>query len=65
MTKDVCRDEMSKFAALSGCTYNGEICFVGNEFVIQPAISLRQSPLCLRERSAVDKDMYTRFNLWL
>ena len=31
MTKDVCREEMSKFAALSGCTYNDEICFIGIE----------------------------------
>jgi len=29
MTKDVRREEMSKFAALSGCTYNDEICFIG------------------------------------
>ena len=58
---------MNKFAALSGCTYNDEICIVGIEpelsllFVIQPEISLRQSPSCLRERSvsAVDEDMYT------
>ena len=25
MTKDVRREEMSKFSALSGCTYNDEI----------------------------------------
>jgi len=31
MTKDVRREEMSKFAALSGCSYNDEICFVGIE----------------------------------
>ena len=31
MTKDVRREVMSKFAALSGCTYNDEICFVGIE----------------------------------
>jgi hypothetical protein len=31
MTKDICREETSKFAALSGCTYNDEICFVGIE----------------------------------
>ena len=31
MIKDVRREEMSKFAALSGCTYNGEIRFVGIE----------------------------------
>ena len=29
MTKDVCRGEMSKFAALSGCTYNYDISVVG------------------------------------
>jgi len=56
---------MSKFAALSGCTYNEEICFVGIEpkflFVTQPEISLRQSLSCLREISVsvVDKDMHT------
>ena len=27
--KDVRREEMSKFAALSRCTYNDEVCFVG------------------------------------
>jgi len=66
MTKDVRREEISKFSALSGCTYNDEICFVGIEpqFIvcpIQPDISLRQSPNCLRERSVsdIDKDMYT------
>jgi len=32
MTKDVRREEMSKFAALSGCTYHDEISFV----VIEP-----------------------------
>jgi len=31
MIKDVRREEMSKFSALSGCTYNDEICFVGIE----------------------------------
>ena len=31
MTKDIRMEEMSKFAALSGCTYNAEICFVGTE----------------------------------
>ena len=37
-------------------------------FAIQPEISLRQSPSCLRERlvSTVDKDMHTLVsNLWL
>ena len=44
MTEDACREETSKFAALSGCTYNDEISFVGIElsllFVIQREISL-------------------------
>jgi len=31
MTTDFRRKEMSKFAALSGCTYNDELCFVGIE----------------------------------
>jgi len=31
MTKDVRREEMSKFAALPGCTYNDEIYLVGIE----------------------------------
>ena len=39
------KKRVSKLAALSGCTYNDEICFVG----IKPEISLRQSPSCLRE----------------
>jgi len=68
MTKDVDREEMSKSSALSGWTYNDDICFIGIEpkfisllFVIQPEISLRQSPSCLRERSVyvVDKNVYT------
>jgi len=28
MTKDFRREEMSKFAVLSGCTYSDEFCFV-------------------------------------
>ena len=28
MIKDGCRNETIKFAALSGCAYNKEICFV-------------------------------------
>jgi len=54
MTKDVRREEMSKSAALSGCT-------VRLLFVILPDIPLRQSPSYLRARpvSALDKDMYT------
>ena len=31
MIKDVSREEISKFAALCGCTYNDDICFVGIE----------------------------------
>ena len=31
MTKAIRRQEMSTFAALSGCTYTDEICFVGIE----------------------------------
>jgi len=64
-TKDVRKGEMSKFAALSGCAYNDEICLLALNlrllFVIQPEISLRQSQSCLRERSvsALDKDVYT------
>ena len=61
MTNDVCREEMSKFAALSGCTYNNGICFVGIEpkCIIEPEISLRQSTHCLRKRSvsSVGKEM--------
>ena len=34
MTKDVYREKMSKFALLSGCTYNDEIGFVGIEPII-------------------------------
>ena len=57
MTKNVRREETSKYAALSGCTYNDESLL----FVIQPEISLRQSPSYLMETSvsSVDKDMYT------
>jgi len=31
MTKDVRREEISRFAALPGCKYNDEICFVDIE----------------------------------
>ena len=31
MTRVVLKEETSKFTALSGCTYNDEICFVGSE----------------------------------
>ena len=79
MTKDVRREETSKFLALSGRNCNNEICLVcildlGLLFVIQPEISLKQSPTsCVRERSAVDKDIYnwvpsaynSWYNLWL
>jgi len=47
MTKDVRREEMSKFAALPGCTYNDEICFVGIEpiflFLLTETYLLRMS----------------------
>ena len=66
MTKDVRREETSKFAALSGYTYCDEIMFclalsLSLLFVMQREISLRQSPSCVRERpvSVVDKCMYT------
>jgi len=61
MIKDGHREETSNFAALSGCTFNNEVCFVS----IEPksvVISLRRSPRCVTEIPvfAVDKDMYTR-----
>ena len=65
MTKDVCRQERSKFAALSRCSYNYEICFVGIEpkFIFcHPARDITETVTkFLRESSvsAVDKDMYT------
>ena len=69
MTKDVHREETSKFAALSECIYNVLLALsLSLLFVIQPEISLRQSSNCLREKSmsAVAKDMYTGWsNLWL
>ena len=34
MTNDASREETSKFVALSGCTYNDEICFVGTELIV-------------------------------
>jgi len=36
MTKDVRREEMSKFVSLSGCTYKDEINFVGikSKFIV-------------------------------
>ena len=46
MTKDVPREETSKFAALSGCTYNNEICFVGIEpkyIVYDPARDITEA----------------------
>jgi len=46
MTKDVRREEMSKFAALSGCTYNDEICFVGIEpkfIIFHPARDITET----------------------
>jgi len=49
MVKDGRREETSTFAALSGCTYNGEVCF----FRIEPKFVFKISV------SAVDKYMYT------
>jgi len=46
MTKDVHREEMSKFAALSGCTYNDKICFIGIEpkfIVCHPARDITET----------------------
>jgi len=47
MTMNVRREEMSKFAALSGCTYNDEICFVG----IEPKFIVRYSARDIAETS--------------
>ena len=62
MTKDVRREEMSTFAALSACTYNDEICLLALSlsllFVTQPEVSLRQSSSCLRERSVSAEDYF-------
>jgi len=65
MITDVRREEMSKFAALSGCTIKNKICFLCIEpksIVCHPARDITQSRSCVRERSAsvVDKDMYIR-----
>ena len=46
MTKDVRREETNTFAALSGCTYNDEICFVGIEpkfIVCHPARDIAET----------------------
>jgi len=46
MTKDVCREETSMFAALSGCNYNAEILFVGIEpkfIVCHPARDITET----------------------
>jgi len=46
MTKDVLREEMSMFAALSGYTYNGEIFFVCSEtkfIVYHPARDITET----------------------
>jgi len=46
MTKDVRREEMSKFAVLSGCNYNDEISFVGIEpkfIVCHPARDITET----------------------
>ena len=34
MTKDVRREEMSKFSALSGCTYNDPIIGIEPKFIV-------------------------------
>ena len=77
MTKDVRMEEMSKFAALSGCTYNYEICFVGRTFIVcHTARYITETVTKLfmgRSVSAVDKGMYSLVssaykrwsNLWL
>ena len=79
MTKDVRREEMSKFLRYLDVPIMMKPVLLASSlsllFVIQPEISLRQSPSCLRERSvsAVDKYMYTWMssaykswsNLWL
>jgi len=65
MIKDGHKGETGKFAALSGCTYNDEICFAGIEpkFIVchPPRDITEESSSCLREISvsAVYKDMYT------
>ena len=46
MIRDGCREETSKFAALSLYTYNDEICFVS----IEPEISLRYAVTKLLKR---------------
>ena len=59
MIKDGRREETSKFAALSGCTNNNEICFVSIEpksIVCHPARDITETELPV---SAVYKDMYT------
>ena len=46
MTNDVHREETSKSAALSGCTYNDEICFVRTEpkfIVCHPARDITET----------------------
>ena len=46
MTKDVHKEEMSKIDALTGCTYNDEICFVGIEpkfIVCHPARNITET----------------------
>jgi len=46
MTKNGHREEMSKFAALSGCTYNDEISFAGIEpkfIVCHPARDITET----------------------
>ena len=65
MTKDVRREEMGKFARWLNVPIMMKSALLALSlsllFVIQPEISLRQSPSCLKERSvsAVDEDMYS------
>jgi len=64
MINDGRREEASKFASFSGRTYNDEIVLLafslGQLFIIQSEILLRQLPILIRERyvSAVDNVMY-------
>ena len=65
MTEDVRREETSKFAALSECTFNNEIGFIRIEpksIVCHPARDITETVTQLfegRSVSAVDKDVYT------
>jgi len=61
------REEMSKFAVLSGCTYNDEICFVGiaPKFIICHLVKDISETVTkfLRERSVSAGDKY--MNTWV